>query len=65
MSRLSELQKQFQYHFDDCSGDIMIAGITFSPSDILKELDPIAYNQEFFNYCDYMDIDLDSEVEYV
>lgn len=62
MSRLSELQNQFNYHFDDCNGDIIIAGITFSPSDILKEMDPIAYNQEFYNYCDFMDIDLEAEL---
>ena len=59
MSRLSELHNQFQWYFDDIEGDIIIAGITFSASDILKELDPIAYNEEFNNYCDYMGIDTD------
>ena len=28
---------------DDCEGEVMIAGIRFSPSYILKELDPTAY----------------------
>lgn len=62
MSRLSELQKQFQYSFDDQYGDIQIAGIRFSASDILKELDPIAFDEEFNTYCDYMDINLDEFV---
>jgi len=56
MSRLSELYNDFDWYFDDVNGDIVIAGITFSPADILKELDPIAYNEEFNNYCNMMGI---------
>ena len=61
MSRLSELQKQFDYYFDDIHGDIIIAGITFSPADILKEMDPIAYKQEFDSFLDNMNVDIYSE----
>ena len=46
----NELVNAFNWQFDDIHGDIVIAGITFSPSDILKELDPIAYNEEFNNW---------------
>ena len=42
-------------------GDIVIAGITFSPSDILKELDPVAYNEEFNHYLDDIGVELYSE----
>ena len=52
MSRDSELKNMFKWEFDDLNGDIMIAGITFSPSDILEELDPIAFNEEYINWLD-------------
>ena len=61
MSRLGELYKEFDYYFDDIHGDVIIAGITFSPADILKELDPVAYNQEFNFFVDNMNIDIYAE----
>ena len=42
--------EDFDYFFDDVNGDIIIAGISFSPADILKEMDPIAYQEEFNSY---------------
>ena len=61
MSRMKRLVEDFNYYFDDIHGDVVIAGISFSPSDILKEMDPIAYNEEFNHYMDDLDIDLYSE----
>jgi len=61
MSNMKRLVEDFNYYFDDIHGDIVIAGITFSPADILKEMDPIAYNEEFNHYMDDLDIDLYSE----
>jgi hypothetical protein len=61
MSRLGDLYNDFEYHFDDMYGDIEIAGIRFSASEVLKNMDPIAYNEEFNNYCDMMNIDTDIE----
>jgi hypothetical protein len=46
--------EEFNYWFDDEYGDIKIAGISFSASDILKEMDPIAYQEEFNTYLDIM-----------
>ena len=48
----NELVNTFNWEFDDIHGDIVIAGISFSASDILKELDPIAYDEEFNNWMD-------------
>jgi len=61
MSNMKRLVEDFNYYFDDIHGDIVLAGITFSASDILKEMDPIAYNEEFNHYMDDLDIDLYSE----
>ena len=58
---MKKLVEDFNYYFDDIHGDIVLAGITFSASDILKEMDPIAYNEEFNHYMDDLDIDLYSE----
>jgi hypothetical protein len=58
---MKRLQEDFNYHFDDLHGDIVLAGITFSASDILKEMDPIAYNEEFNNWLDDIDVDLYKE----
>jgi hypothetical protein len=56
MSNVKRLIEDFNYFFDNEYGDIKIAGINFSASDILKEMDPIAYNEEFMSYCDMMGI---------
>ena len=53
--------ENFNYYLDDLYGDIKICGVTFSPSDILKEFDPVAYNQEFNHYLDDMNVDLYGE----
>jgi len=37
---------------DDCEGEVMIAGVLFSPSYILKELDPIAYREGVLDLMD-------------
>ena len=48
--------------FDDMldeSGPVIIAGIEFSPSAILKEMDPIAYVVNFNDYMDAIGVDTD------
>ena len=56
MSRIKTVMEDFNYFFDNEYGDIKIAGISFSASDILKEMDPIAYDEEFLSYLDMMNI---------
>jgi hypothetical protein len=43
----------------DEADHVIIAGIEFSPSDILREMDTIAYDTGFNDYMDSMDIDTD------
>jgi len=38
-----ERHQEFDYFIEECWGNVTIAGITFSPADILFECDPIAY----------------------
>ena len=43
----------------DESGPVVIGGLDFYPSDILREMDPIAYDTGFNDYMDACDIDTD------
>jgi hypothetical protein len=61
MSKMKRLVEDFNYYFDDIHGDIVIAGISFSASDILKEMDPIAYDEEFKSFLDNVNVDIYSE----
>ena len=45
------------------SGPIVIGGIEFYPSDILKEMDPIAYDTNFNDYMDSIGVDTDDFLE--
>ena len=38
-----ERHQEFDYYLEECWSNVTIAGITFSPADILAECDPIAY----------------------
>ena len=46
---------------DDCEGEVMIAGVIFSPSYILKELDPTAYRCGVLDLMDSIDEEDDPE----
>jgi hypothetical protein len=47
MSGIKRKMEIFNYYFDNQHGDVVIGNYTFSASDVLREFDPIAYNQEF------------------
>jgi hypothetical protein len=47
----------------DESGPVVIAGLEFNPSDILKEMDPIAYRTSFNDYMDSIGVDTDDFLE--
>ena len=49
----------------DMDGDVVIAGITFSRSYILKELDPIAYREIMLEMADSHIEDLKSDLEFL
>lgn len=40
----------------DCEGVVSVGGLDFYPSNILKQCDPIAYNEGWSNFCDSVDI---------
>lgn len=44
---------------DDVGGDITVLGMTFLPSDILRNCDPVAYRCGFNDWADGLNIDTD------
>lgn len=55
----SEAVEQFDEFLDEITGEVDILGMTFLPSRILKETDPIAYRGSLFDYIDSEGIDSD------
>jgi hypothetical protein len=47
MSKMKSLMEEFNWYFDNNHGDVVIGNYTFSAADVLREFDPIAYDQEF------------------
>ena len=48
----------------DCDGQVLkVAGMTYTPSQVLREMDPIAYNEQVQGYIDCHLTDLRDEVE--
>jgi len=46
----------YKQMLDDCHEEIKIGCLTFSPSQVLEECDPIAYNCGFSDYQEYEDV---------
>jgi hypothetical protein len=61
-SKEQDARDQFEDMLNQ-EGEVLIAGIMFDRATILREMDPIAYDEEFTNFCDSMGIDLDEEDE--
>ena len=59
---MEEAYERFDDMLDE-SGPVVIAGIEFSPSAILKEMDPIAYDTNFNDYMDDIGVDTDDLLE--
>lgn len=59
MSSMKRLVEDFNYYFDNQHGDVVIGNFTFSASDVLKEMDPIGWNEEFSNWLD-IEMELDN-----
>jgi hypothetical protein len=52
----------FETSLDDCNPVVKIGYLVFHPSDILRKLDPVAYREDFINFCDSL-VDSDIFVE--
>lgn len=55
---------QYNDYLDEVYGDVDVAGYSYSTSDLLRRIDPIAYRQGLSEYVDGLDFDeIDEYVE--
>lgn len=47
--------EQYDEMLDECSDEVVIGNLTFSPSNVLKECDPIAYREGYQDYINSFD----------
>lgn len=48
-----ELIEEFEMMLDDTMPLVEIGSLTYSPSDVLRKVDYVAYHQEFLNWLDF------------
>jgi hypothetical protein len=48
---------------NECYGEIVLGNLTFSPSEIIKTLDPVAYHQGLLDFEDVMNENMQEEME--
>ena len=53
----SDALEMYNEYLNDCNPTIKLCGIEFDPAYALKELDPIAYNCGFSDYCSALESD--------
>ena len=51
--------EQYDEMIDECYGEVRLGGLTFSPSRVLKEMDPVAYRCWFNDWMDSQDLTTD------
>ena len=55
----SQLQESFEQYLDDVHPEVTIAGITFSASRVLREMDPIAFQVYMSDYASASNMDIE------
>lgn len=63
MMKMSEAIESFNEFLDEDGGDVILLGVEYSRSYLLRAADPIAYRCGFYDYVDAMGIDSDDLVE--
>jgi len=57
----SDAEDQFDDFLNEVNGDIHIGNLTYTTSQVLKEVDPIAYREEFLNWLDAENLTTDED----
>jgi hypothetical protein len=58
-----DLHDRYDEMLDECNPTVRICGMEYSPSRVLREIDPTAYNCGFNDYVDAEGYDTDFEVD--
>jgi hypothetical protein len=54
-----EAMEQFDELLNEIHEPVIVCGYEYEPAQALRELDPIAYREEFLNWCDSEGIELE------
>jgi hypothetical protein len=54
-----EALEQYDEMLDECYEEVRLGGLTFSPSRVLKKMDPVAYRCWFNDWMDSQDLTTD------
>ena len=49
-----QAEQSFEEMLDECNPVVKVGYLSFCPSQVLRELDPVAYREDFILYCDAM-----------
>ena len=60
MISMEQAVEQFEQSLNE-GGDVFCGSIAFEPARVLRELDPVAYHQDMYNFFDAMGWDFDLE----
>jgi hypothetical protein len=63
ISRAEQIEQQY-CDMLDMDGPVTIAGVSFDPSRVLREMDPIAYDVGLADYMDLVGFDSDEDEDY-
>lgn len=61
--REEKAKERFKEYFDEIYPNVEFGNLSYPASHVLQEVDPIAFEQEFFNWLDQEGIDLDKPLE--
>lgn len=50
-----EAEERYEQMIDDCHEVVEVCGYSYSPSHVLKNVDPIAFRCGFSDYCSFME----------
>ncbi|QAX92425.1 hypothetical protein Stuart_5 [Providencia phage vB_PstP_PS3] len=59
ITTMSELKLMYNEMLDEYYDKYSIGGVAFYPSEILEELDPVAYRRGYLDYADSEGINID------
>lgn len=60
---MSEAVDAFDEFLNECDEPVIVHGLEFDRSEILRQCDPIAYRVYFFNFVDSLGVDSDTLLE--
>lgn len=53
MANRDDLEAEYDFYFDETYPAVVIGEFTFEASRVIKELDPIAYREGYWDYLEF------------